>query len=158
MSQDEIPRGAPGRVPNAPQPVPAGELRNGMLVFFDAVKKTAHRKGLKMQFRNGQGFGILLGVLPQFGKEPTRHQLVALMGSVGFVLLDDVADFLGDEQAQIFTDKFLAKYEEKQSAEPSIQMPEPSGLLGADGHPLAPPEREAMPIAAVPDLAPEQTT
>ncbi len=144
MSQD-IPRGAP----NVPKPVPAGTLTNGMLVFFGTCKKSAHRKAMKFSFK-GHAFGIMLGVVPLFGKEPDRKAVVARLAGVGFVLLDDVADFLGDEAVATFTDKFHEKYDEKQPTEPEIETP-PSMLVGADGEPLAPPEREAIPLAAVPE-------
>lgn len=127
-----------------PPQAPAGLLQNGMAVYFEECKRSPHRKSLKLKFR-GHGFGILLGVLPHFKKEVTRSQLVALMGGVGFVLLDDVADFLGDEAAATFTEKFHAKYDEG----PPNAEPETPRIVGLDGLPREP-EIAPLPVAGNP--------
>ena len=99
----------------------------------------------------GQAFGILLGVVPQFGKDPTREQVIPLLAGVGFVLLDDVADFLGEEAAAKFTEKIHERYDQKPE-EPRVVAPEKPLLVDAKGEPLEspPPDKEPIPIAARP--------
>lgn len=146
---NKLPPGAPGTPGTKTPAAPAGLITNGMVVYFDEVKRAPHRKALKLKFR-GHGFGIMLGVVPEFKKEPTRDQVVALLASVGFVLLDDVADFLGDEVAATFTEKFYVKYETTKPEESAIVEPEPSKLVGLNGQPLESPpvENEPIPLAA----------
>lgn len=141
---------------DAPPPkAPGGLIQNGMVVYFDKCKRAPHRKSLELKFR-GHGFGIMLGVVPEFKKEPNRETIISLLASVGFVLLDEVADFLGDEAAAKFTEEFYKKYENKPpEEEPVIEKP-PSNLVGLDGQPLAqPPEKEPLPIAQDPEKMPE---
>ena len=106
-----------------------------------------HRKTGDWVFKGAHGFGILLGTVPMFGKEPSPVDLLKLMGTVGFLSFDNVAEFLGDEQAEIcvkkFEDKFYGKVVE---TKPGDVLPDPENkeepiiethkLVGADGLPL----------------------
>jgi hypothetical protein len=115
-------------------------MKNGDVVFFKEAREGSGRKARTMKFK-GHAFGVLLGHVPPFAKDPPPEHLLRLMGTIGFVSFDDVAAFLGDENAQkcvtMFEDKYYGKA--AQDAAPEVapeEAAQPSGLLGADGQPM----------------------
>lgn len=124
-------------------------MKNGDVVFFKEARDGSGRKARTMKFK-GHAFGVLLGHVPPFAKDPPPEHLLRLMGTIGFVSFDDVANFLGDEQAQkcvtMFEDKYYGQFALDQAPEVAPEeTAQPSGLLGADGQPMA-----ATPLKAVP--------
>lgn len=89
-------------------------MKPGDAVFFEIAKPSSSRKAPKIKFQ-GHGFGILLGHVPPFQKDPPPEHLLRLMGTIGFMSFDDVANFLGDEMAakcvKAFEDKYYGKIE-----------------------------------------------
>lgn len=98
-------------------------MQNGDVVFFKTAKKGSHRKAAEVSFK-GMGFGVLLGHVPPFQKDPPAEHLLRLMGTIGFLTFDDVAAFLGDEAAgkcvAAFHDKY---YSEAAAANAVIETP-----------------------------------
>lgn len=151
MSKDNgIPRGAPGRQmgPRGLKPLPAGTLKPGNVVFFNVCKKSTKQNSEPMVIK-GHGFGVFLGVVPQFAPEPTREMMDPLLAGVGWVSFENVYELLGEEQFKILETKFREKYgleEAKEGeptpdvpppkAEPTIAMPPEKKLIGIDGRPL----------------------
>lgn len=143
-----IPRGAPGRQtgPGGLRPLPAGTLKPGAVVFFPVAKKSTKANSEPLVFR-GHGFGVFLGVVPQFAVEPTREMMDTLLSGVGWVSFENVFEMLGEEQFRILEQKFRAKYEleamteEEAKAEPTPATPlhpppEKTLLVSRDGTPL----------------------
>ena len=132
-------------------------FKNGDVVFFKSAKKGSDRKALEGRFK-GYGFGVLLGHVPPFQKDPPASELLRLMGSIGFISFDDVAEFFGNETGAQCVTKFEDKYygkvifqlgpdgkpllDEKGQPIPLERPPEevkteaPSAILGADGNPV----------------------
>jgi hypothetical protein len=121
-------------------------FRGGDIVYFKECKNSSHRKAQGARFK-GVGFGIFLGHVGPFEKDPTRDNIVSLVGACGYLTFDDVADFLGEDQARLCVAKFEEKYYPKQ--EPTVKGPDgkevpvvddtPSGLVGLNGQPLEKP-------------------
>lgn len=150
MSTGNIPRGAPGKQmgPRGLKPMPAGTLKPGGVVFFNVCKKSTKPNSTPMVLK-GHGFGVFLGIVPQFGVEPTREMMDPLLAGVGWISFEHVAEFLGEEQFKILETKFREKYgleemtEEEAAAEPKPEVPlltlppeKPTGLVALDGAPL----------------------
>lgn len=85
------------------------EIRNGDCVFFKTAKKSSKRKAAEIKFK-GHGFGIFLGHVPEFQKDPPAEHLFRLMGTVGFLTFDNVGEFLGPAMAEVCIKKFEEKY------------------------------------------------
>ncbi len=87
-------------------------FKPGDLAYFKKAKKSSHIKQGEVAFK-GLGFGVMLGILPPFGKEPTPQMCMKLMGTIGFVSFDDIAEFLGNESGEkcvkLFEDKYYGK-------------------------------------------------
>lgn len=145
-----IPRGAPGRQmgPQGLKPLPAGTLKPGGVVYFNVCKKSTKPNSEPMIFK-GHGFGVFLGVVPQFKVEPTREMLDPLLAGIGWVSFENVYELLGEEQFKLLETKFREKYEldavpegEKIEEPPpppqdkSLMMPAKPELIGLDGRPL----------------------
>lgn len=118
-------------------------MKLGDAVFFKVAKKNSDRKTPEFRFQ-GHAFGILLGHISLFQKDPSREHLVKLLGAAGFLSFDDVGEFLGEENgtacAVAFEDKYWGKkVDESQSELPfesdAQQIPEsrPSGLVDLRG-------------------------
>lgn len=145
-----IPRGAPGRQmgPAGLKPLPAGTLKPGGVVYFNVCKKSTKQNSEPLIFK-GNGFGIFLGVVPQFAQEPSRAHLDPLLAGIGWVSFENVVEMLGEEQFKILETKFRAKYGFEEvpegekveappvpKAEPELMMPAKPELIGLDGRPL----------------------
>jgi hypothetical protein len=108
-------------------------IKPGDIVFFKKVTRSTKRRDPEIAFKGGNGFGVMLGIVPPFGPEPTESILLMLLGSVGFVSFDDVKDFLGEDQMKICVDKFTERYMTKKIEQPSkLILPSPSGVLEAE--------------------------
>ncbi len=99
-------------------------MKNGDVVFFKMAQDSSHpRKSKKIQFK-GMGFGVFLGHVPPFQKDPPPEHLLRLMG---------VAEFLGDEMGakcvQMFEDKYYGKKIEGEA-------PAGSTLVNSAGQPV----------------------
>lgn len=84
-------------------------MKNGQVVYFKQVKLSTARKAPEFGFQ-GHGFGVFLGHVPPFQKEPPAEHLLRAMGAIGFVTFDDVAELLGSEQGQLCVKGFEKKY------------------------------------------------
>lgn len=109
----------------------------GDLIFFKKAKKETHRRAAEGAFK-GHGFGVMLGHVPPFGKDPEPFMCVRLMGSIGYVSFDDIGEFLGNEIGAKVLAMFEAKY---YAAEKALEAAaeEPSKLI-------LPPEKETPKI------------
>lgn len=81
-------------------------FKPGDIAFFKEARKGVRKSspGAKTQ---GHFFGVVLGVVPPFQKEPPGDQLLSLMGHAGFCSFDDVGKFLGNKAGA----KLLAAFE-----------------------------------------------
>lgn len=124
-----------------PKPLAVGDL-----IFTQEFKKNSGRKSDRFKVK-GHVFAIALGQLPPFAKDPPAEHLFRLMGTIGFLRFDEVADFLGDEMAKTCVEKFEAKYygrpltPEEQAAldvAENIEPTKPEGnkIVGLNGTPL----------------------
>lgn len=120
----------PTKAPNRP-------MQNGDVVFFTEAKSSSARKALKVKFK-GHAFGVLLGHVPPFQKDPPAEHLLRLMGQIGFVSFDDVGELLGNEEGAklvaLFEDKYYGKIAEGQAELPLDA--EPSKLVDISGAPI----------------------
>lgn len=129
-------------------------MNNGSIVYFKRAKETSSPRGKFVEFK-GHGIGILLGHVPPFKQDCNLAQARCLLGMVGYITLDDVAEFLGKERMDECITKFQAKYYTPPPAvctlhsppDPACDvclpprteeapMPAPSNLVGIDGKPL----------------------
>lgn len=86
--------------------VPAGNL-----VFYRKAKNEPNG-GSKNEIEfNGHGFGVHLGSLPYFFGSPTKDSVRAALGGIGFVLIDEIEEFLGKDARKIFIEQWIEKYE-----------------------------------------------
>lgn len=124
-------------------------MKPGDIIFSKKFKTSLARKAPEIEVR-GHAFSLMLGHVPPFAKEPPLAHIGRLLGTVGFMSFDDVADFLGDEQAALCVQKFEEKYwkgsenpvvnpqaeEVPPQVDQKIAMPEPAQIVGLDGRPL----------------------
>ena len=120
-------------------------FKNGDVVFFKSAKKGSARKAPEGRFK-GYGFGVLLGHVPPFQKDPPAAELLRLMGSIGFVSFDDVAEFLGNE----FGAQCVTKFEDKYYGKVIFQT-------DADGNPILDEKGQMIPIAPPPEEVKAET-
>lgn len=83
-------------------------MKPGDLVFFKRARETGQRKSPEYEFK-GYGFGIMLGALHPFQKDPPAAHILRMLGTVGFVSFDDVGELLGAEAGT----KLVSLYEDK---------------------------------------------
>lgn len=107
-------------------------FKGGDVVYFKECKNSSHRKAQGARFR-GVGFGIFLGAVGPFEKDPKREDTIKLVGACGYLTFDDVADFLGDEAAKVCIEKFETKYY-------------PPKILGPDGKPALVSDEDKPPL------------
>jgi hypothetical protein len=123
---------------NTGRPPIRRKLTMGDCVFFKSIRLGTRRKDQEIQFK-GHGFGIYLGAVPVFGKEPTPEQLFMGMGHIGFLTFDDVAEFLGDKAGEEVVNKFTAKYYKAEATAPEAEaplIPQPPTLVDVNGAPV----------------------
>jgi hypothetical protein len=122
-------------------------FKPGDTVFFKKAQTKSRKNSEGCEFK-GMGFGIFLGHVPPFQKDPPIEHLMRIMGTAGFLTFDDVAEFLGNEQGSECVKKFEDKYygktvdvkiepaEDKQIPIPPELIPPTPQLIGMDGKPL----------------------
>lgn len=126
-----------------------GMPKPGDVFFSNTMKKGSNRKAPQYAVK-GHAFGVLLGIVPPFQKDPQQHEVSRLLGTVGLLMFDDVADFLGNEAGakciKMFEDKYYGK--EMPPDTEVIEVPnEGSALVDAQGAPL---EKDPNPLILVP--------
>lgn len=128
-------------------------MKNGDVVFFKKAKDSANRKAPEIMFK-GHAFGVLLGHVPPFAKNPPASYVIAQLGSIGYISFDDIGEFLGEDVVKQLALKFEEKYTPKPAEQPQQELPldgdpaaaessepevlRPSGLVGINGKPLEP--------------------
>lgn len=122
-------------------------LKMGEIVFFRRCKRSSKRKAAEMELQ-GHGFGVFLGHVPPFVKDPEDWELLRMMGQAGFISFDDVRAFLGEETLKDLLTKFTKTYygrnqeelmEEAKSriqAVKQLKEQKASGLVDASGKPV----------------------
>ena len=112
---------------------------NGDVVFFKKAKKATKRNAMEVTFK-GHAFGVMLGHVPPFAKDPTPDQLLRQMGAIGFMTFDDVAEFLGDDAGakcvKMYEDKYYGKEAQEAADQIAAPPPETSRLVDAAGVPM----------------------
>jgi hypothetical protein len=84
-------------------------IKPGDIGFFKNCKRTTKHTSPELGFK-GYGFGLFLGVVPAFGREPTVDEIMALLSKVGFISFDDIGRLMGAENLL----EILKKIEEVQ--------------------------------------------
>ena len=97
-------------------------FKMGDVLFFKQARRSTKRSAETGTFK-GFGFGVYLGHVPPFAKDPDQGILRRLMGSIGYVLFDDVGEFLGNEAGAECVKKFEAKYYSPQGATDQPELP-----------------------------------
>lgn len=122
-------------------------ISNGTLVFFKRAKTVVHGGKKKEVEFEGLGYGVFLGHVPPFMPAPPLPIVRAALGGCGYVLLDDVKEFLGEAVMADFLKQWQAKYTKliDEIAKKAIE----SGaikLVGPDGQPIKkePPKLTAL--------------
>jgi hypothetical protein len=122
-------------------------FKQGDAVFFKKAKNGTKRSSVEIGFK-GYGFGVFLGHVPPFQKDPPVEHLFRVLGTIGFLTFDNVAEFLGDEAAakcvRLYEDKYYGKkmelvqkkQEDKQTEMPPEVIPPTPQLIGMDGKPI----------------------
>lgn len=86
----------------------AKQITNGDIVYFKKFQQSL-RGSMPVNF-SGMGVGLMLGHVPENGKDLTAGAAFRILGTCGFMKFDDVAEFLGEEQAKVCLEKFTDKY------------------------------------------------
>jgi hypothetical protein len=102
-------------------------LKAGDIVFFKKCRRSSSRRSPEIRF-NGHAFAIMLGMVPTFAKDPPPSHLLRILGTVGLISLDDIAEFLSTEDRDEVAKKFHLKYMGK--------LPDAPLLVKSDGSPL----------------------
>ena len=131
-------------------------IQNGDVIYFKDIKTGTRKNAIGARFKHF-GWGLLLGAIPPFGKEPQLDDLIRSMGTIGYIAFDDVGEFLGDEMGAKALAAFEAKYyktkpveEVKEGETPAtpeaqpgegavpvqVETTEPSRLVNINGRPL----------------------
>lgn len=108
------------------------KLNVGDVVFFKECARDTNRHSIKIGFKGGTGFAVMLGIVAPFGKMPTEQLIMCLMGQAGYIAFDDVVNFLGQEAGEKCIKMFQDKYY------PKIIQPQEKKLIlpvGAKGNP-----------------------
>lgn len=84
-------------------------MKSGDIVFFKKAKRDSRRSSPETTFE-GYCFGVLLGHVPPFHKDPNQAHAMQLMGTAGFVSFDDIIEFLGEELGNEVLKRFEDKY------------------------------------------------
>jgi hypothetical protein len=84
-------------------------FKMGNVVYFKEAAKGVAKSALRAKAQ-GHFFGILLGYVPPFQKEPPVSHMLRIMGEAGFLSFDDVGEILGDKVAAEVVRKFELKY------------------------------------------------
>lgn len=99
-------------------------MKNGDIIYFKEAKVSTALKAPIAQFK-GHAFGILLGYVPPFQKDPTAGMAIRLLGEVGFISFDDIIELAGKQTCELLQKKFIEKYYGKLAqAEPVLPPPD----------------------------------
>ena len=104
------------------------EFHNGQIVYTKAFQKSLSGGHRPMSFP-GHAVTMLLGHVPQGGADVSSIQVLRGLGQIGLIKLDDVAEFLGQEQAELC----IKKLEEKYFKGPQVIVKDPSLLQTESG-------------------------
>lgn len=85
-------------------------LKAGDVIFFKECTREMKRDAMKIRFKGGTGFAVMLGVVPPNYPPPVEAHLMMLMGSAGYLSFDDVANFFGEAIGKECVKKFEEKY------------------------------------------------
>lgn len=105
----------------------------GELIYIKKAKRGPTPSHNEITFQ-GRGVAILLGAQSDFGSVWTRAQVMTSMANIGFGLLEEVKEFLGEEKYNEFREKFNERY--YSPTQPDVVTPTPSKILGLSGLPL----------------------
>lgn len=109
----------------------------GQVVFFKKSRAGSARKAPEVEYK-GHGFGLMLGHVPPFQKDPPLEHILRILGSLGFLTFDDVGEFLGNEAGALVVKKYQEKYYGEATAE-AEEAAKPSGLILPEGIDRMPP-------------------
>lgn len=93
-----------------PEPSTIPLLKGGDIVFFRRVKREPRRNAKEIGFRDGFGFGVMLGITSSKFPMPLPEHLTILMGQAGYISFDDIYLLLGEDVAKSLIKKFEEKY------------------------------------------------
>lgn len=109
-------------------------MNRGEIVFFKKAKASSHRTSPEFTYK-GHGYGILLGNVIPFQKDPTTLEMIRTLGTTGFFSLNDIEDFLGTAARDTMVEKFTEKYygkkivmESSTQQELPLDIPPPDAL------------------------------
>jgi hypothetical protein len=106
-------------------------VKPGDIIFYKEITKTISPLAGKIKLRGGHGYGIMLGACPETGPAPSVAELRVTMTRIGICALDDVIEFLGQENFQKLVTGMALKY-----------IPRPKRATGTpasvNGHELKP--------------------
>ena len=100
------------------------KFKNGDIIYTKTFQKSL-RGSMPHQFQ-GMAVCMLLGHVPTHGIDLSPHQVMRTLGTNGFILMDDIAEFLGEEQTEICIKKFEEKYWPKAAQVTEASEPEES--------------------------------
>lgn len=84
-------------------------MNNGDIVFIKEATRAPDKKETRVQFI-GHGMCLLLGHLPPKIPMPPMDYYRILLGGIGFLSFDEVAEFLGKEAMDTCLNAFQKKY------------------------------------------------
>lgn len=84
-------------------------VKPGDLIYVKDFKRSIKENGL-IKFSKGHGMAILIGQQMDHVPEPDVKNLFMLMGKIGFLTFDDLAEFAGVEKTKEIVTQFEAKY------------------------------------------------
>lgn len=106
----------------------------GDVAFFKVARKGTKKTAPECKF-NGHAFGVILGIVPPFEKEPPAEHLLRLMGSIGFISFDDIGEIFGAEAGKKCIAAFEAKYYGRTGAPGELPKELPK-IVDANGQPI----------------------
>lgn len=106
-------------------------FRSGDIVYFKECRNGSRPKKSQGARFKGHGIGMFLGHVGPFEKDPSGEDCIKLVGACGFLTFDDVAEFLGDEQAKLCVDRYEKKYYTEKA--PEVKSGSESILVSVDG-------------------------
>ena len=126
-------------------------LNTGDIIYFKKVTRQTKRGSPEIGFKGGNGFGLMLGIVPPFGAEPDNSVLIALMAQTGYISFDDIIEFIGKEQCDIIIEKFKLKYTPKKKIESKLIVPSHLRIEGPNGPVLSAPSSVTILKKEIPD-------
>jgi hypothetical protein len=81
----------------------------GDFLYFREAQTGIRKESKRVKFA-GHAFGMWVGVVPHFHKEPKDLDIFSMMGSLGWLTFDDVGEFLGPEAGNKVVEMYVKKY------------------------------------------------